>query len=725
MKVRVVIPTFNNAMLTMQCYTSIVADPAWDENRWHIVFVDNGSDDETLAWIRADSDQPGSRTFVLINPDARAYSKSLNMGAAPLGKPDFDDYDALLVLNNDTIVTAGAIDAMCECLNEQSQVVLAFSPSCVQKSGVTPPTVKKAPDLATVHQNIKVVNAWWDRNHGLFNGVGFVGDPYVKEGGYAFMVGAGLWRVLGGFDERYDLFGGDYDFLARAKRLSKTVKCRKAYIDHLEHQTVAWLGLEREVRMARGRFLLQELQHGEPELVSVVIPVYNRVEALEAAIDSVLRQTMPFYRIYVVDDGSPDWDRVQALAQKRYSHLHGKVWFFHLPENRGPGGARNFGIDASQGKYVAFLDSDDEWYPDHLEHHLRQHEASHCLMSYSRTAFAWRWWDEATRAFQWREDQHPEPQLRDWRHDPARLERECYIKTSTVMLWGAMVREGGFQFPEVAGHRDPHAPAEDWELFKLVNKVGGIAFVDRETARTHWAKRAHEDGHHSARLNPWADFNSIPDAPDVAQASRLEDPALSVVIPTFGRPDELQRAVDSLPDNVEKVVVVDGQDGMNTVQGLRGRPDVAIATYAERSGPSRARNVGLALAKAPTVWFLDDDDYAVPGAVQVIEDALATWPVVVFDLAIPAEGRVCSGAEWYTSGLAGQKSVLRKAQFDEACGFAEERAYAEALGKFTQIERVAKVVAFKMTDGARATPTSRRVPLRLPRGAGNPRGTVR
>lgn len=720
-KVRIVIPTFNNALLTIQCVTALRADPAWDTGDWHIVYVDNGSTDETLAWLRADTDQKGSRTSLVRNKTPRAYSKSLNMGASLPG-----EYDVLVLLNNDTIVAPGAIDALVGALNQQSQVALAFSPQCVAKAGLTPPKLAKPKTLEDVYGNVEAVGTWWERHAGTFSGLGFVGDPYVKEGGYAFAVTKYFWRALGGFDERYDLFGGDYDFFARARRHTKMVKVRAAFIDHLEHQSVAWLGLEREVRMAHGRFLLHEDHHAEMELVSVVIPVYNRVEALEAAIDSVLAQRMPHWRIYVVDDGSPDWDRVQALAHRKYGHLHGKLWFFHLPENRGPGGARNFGCQASRGKYVAFLDSDDVWYPDHLEKHVGQHERSHCLMSYSRTGFAWRWWDEGVKGWQWRVGKHPEQQLKDWSHDPMRLERECYIKTSTVVVWGDMVRGGGFMFPDPTGHRDPHAPAEDWEFFKAVNKVGGIAFIDHETGRTHWAKRATEDGHHSARLNPFADFEGLPEPPgELCQQCLLTEPALGVVIPTLGRPAELRRAVDSLPPDVEKVVVVDGDSGMASAQCVVGRPDVSIVTYPERKGPSGARNAGIYYLLAPVCWYLDDDDVALPGAPALVLETMETHGAAVFDLLMECTTghRQTSGEEWYTSGLAGRTAALRQVPFDEARTHAEERDYAERLGRHCEITRVAQPVAFKTTGAFRASPMARRVPLQLPPGAGTPRGT--
>jgi glycosyltransferase involved in cell wall biosynthesis len=93
--------------------------------------------------------------------------------------------------------------------------------------------------------------------------------------------------------------------------------------------------------------------------VSVVIPTYNRRAFVTMAIDSVLAQSYQDREIIVVDDGSTDdtpavlkayGDRIRTIRQR----------------NSGPGAARNAGIQAARGRWIAFLDSDDEWSPEKL-----------------------------------------------------------------------------------------------------------------------------------------------------------------------------------------------------------------------------------------------------------------------------------------------------------------------------------------------------------------------
>ena len=97
--------------------------------------------------------------------------------------------------------------------------------------------------------------------------------------------------------------------------------------------------------------------------VSVVIPLYNKGEYIERALSSVLAQTHPVHEIIAVDDGSTDDgpDKVKELAQ-----THSKIMLISQ-QNRGPGAARNAGLANVKGKYVSFLDADDEWMPAFLE----------------------------------------------------------------------------------------------------------------------------------------------------------------------------------------------------------------------------------------------------------------------------------------------------------------------------------------------------------------------
>lgn len=99
-------------------------------------------------------------------------------------------------------------------------------------------------------------------------------------------------------------------------------------------------------------------------LVSVIIPTYNRAHCIRETVQSVLDQTYQHFELIVVDDGSNDntlevlrvfGDRVRVISQT----------------NSGVSAARNLGTRIAVGKYLAFLDSDDTWLPEKLEHQLK------------------------------------------------------------------------------------------------------------------------------------------------------------------------------------------------------------------------------------------------------------------------------------------------------------------------------------------------------------------
>ncbi len=105
----------------------------------------------------------------------------------------------------------------------------------------------------------------------------------------------------------------------------------------------------------------------ELPLVSVVLPVWNRVEFVGTAISSIKKQSYTNWELLVVDDHSDDgtWELLQAIARtdSRITVLRNT--------GKGVSSARNTGLEAATGEYVAFLDSDNTWRPDYLDLSIR------------------------------------------------------------------------------------------------------------------------------------------------------------------------------------------------------------------------------------------------------------------------------------------------------------------------------------------------------------------
>ena len=99
------------------------------------------------------------------------------------------------------------------------------------------------------------------------------------------------------------------------------------------------------------------------KLLSIIIPVYNGEKYLNSCISSILQQSFTDFELLLVDDGSTD---VSGEICDGYAAGDSRVRVFHV-ENGGPSRARNLGLREAMGQYVAFVDADDELYPDSLE----------------------------------------------------------------------------------------------------------------------------------------------------------------------------------------------------------------------------------------------------------------------------------------------------------------------------------------------------------------------
>lgn len=100
----------------------------------------------------------------------------------------------------------------------------------------------------------------------------------------------------------------------------------------------------------------------------MVVPTFDRASVLPRALDSVIEQTRLPAEVIVVDDGSTD--ATAELVESRFPGVR-----LLRQENRGVSAARNRGIEASRGEWIALLDSDDEWRPRKLERQLSALEA--------------------------------------------------------------------------------------------------------------------------------------------------------------------------------------------------------------------------------------------------------------------------------------------------------------------------------------------------------------
>jgi len=192
-----------------------------------------------------------------------------------------------------------------------------------------------------------------------------------------------------------------------------------------------------------------------PPEVSVILPAWNRADSLRRSIDSVLTQDFVDFELIVVDDFSDDDSAAVAEAVG-----DARLRVIRHDSNRGAGAARNTGIAAARGRWVAFQDSDDVWLPGKLSRQL----AALAAMPDAVACYC------ALRVEGTRPRQVPEPGQRPVEGDlHAALLRGSFISTQTLVVRrDALDSIGGF---------DPELPALiDWECVIRLASLGPFAF---------------------------------------------------------------------------------------------------------------------------------------------------------------------------------------------------------------------------------------------------------
>jgi len=155
-------------------------------------------------------------------------------------------------------------------------------------------------------------------------------------------------------------------------------------------------------------------------LVSIIIPAYMAAGRIRTTLDSTFAQTYPNIEVVLVNDGSPDTEALEEAIRG-----YGDRLIYVRQENRGPSGARNTAVRTARGKYIACLDSDDVYLPDHIARQVELLERDGLVLTYS-DSYIFRDGVPSGRAFE-REPQHPPVTFEKL------LKEECCVMTSAVV----------------------------------------------------------------------------------------------------------------------------------------------------------------------------------------------------------------------------------------------------------------------------------------------------
>jgi teichuronic acid biosynthesis glycosyltransferase TuaG len=122
-------------------------------------------------------------------------------------------------------------------------------------------------------------------------------------------------------------------------------------------------------------------------MVSIIMPAYRAASLIQESINSVLSQTYPNWELLIADDCSPDGT---AAVAESASFTDKRIKLIRCKVNGGPAAARNAAIAEAQGRWVAFLDSDDLWLPQKLEstiRHARENQSAITFTSFRRISY--------------------------------------------------------------------------------------------------------------------------------------------------------------------------------------------------------------------------------------------------------------------------------------------------------------------------------------------------
>jgi glycosyltransferase involved in cell wall biosynthesis len=224
--------------------------------------------------------------------------------------------------------------------------------------------------------------------------------------------------------------------------------------------------------------------------VSVIIPAFNVEAYLAEALDSVLAQIYPASEIIIVNDGSTDG--TLAIAH-HYAARYPKIRVI-CQLNEGISTTRNRGISASTGEILAFLDSDDYWYPNHIQQHVLAFLASPTLMlSFGRVEFV----DEHRKSLHQFSRSNPTPlSFQDFY-----LENPAVTASNLVLRRSILDQLGGFDIQS--------SPFEDQELcLRIIFQGGRIEALDPVTVQ-YRIRNASLSSDFSSIEKTWIQFQGI------------------------------------------------------------------------------------------------------------------------------------------------------------------------------------------------------------------------
>ncbi len=204
-------------------------------------------------------------------------------------------------------------------------------------------------------------------------------------------------------------------------------------------------------------------------LVTAVITTYKRpVEILKRALLSILRQTYKNIEVFIVNDYPEDLTLVNEIAEMIKKTGEHNIKYIVLDKNRGACKARNVALKNAKGKYIAFLDDDDEWLDEKIELQVKSAEKTNVDIVYCNSINYYMNINKEKERFKYEQDSG----------------RIFYKILSSNLI-------GSCSFPlfrtktlrEVNGFREDMPALQDWELYLRITKKGVVSYIHQPLIR--------------------------------------------------------------------------------------------------------------------------------------------------------------------------------------------------------------------------------------------------
>jgi len=600
-KISVVMAVYNGEKYLKEAIESVLRQTYQD---FEFIIVDDASNDKTSVILESFDDP---RIKFIKNPENLGLTKSLNKGIkAAKGK-------YIARMDADDISLPHRFERQVEFLERNpDHAVVGSSYYQIHDSGKICSLIHVLTDDLEIREGLRKQN-WF--GHGS---VMIWKDAFLKVGGY---------------DEKYK-FAQDYDLwlrMAEVYRLANTEEplyCWRltpsciSKDKEAEQRYYANLAISEAAKRQTAKTDKEKMCVSLTDpVVSVIVPTYNRPDMLKDAINSILAQSYQDFEIVVVNDCGQD---VEATISEMNKGANKIVYIKHSC-NKGLAAARNTGIKLARGKYIAYLDDDDIFYPDHLETLVNSLEQNHYHVAYTDAYRAHQVYQDGSYKIIGRDI----PYSFDFSKDILLIQNispvNCFMNTKQCL-------------EEVGLFDDNFHAHEDWELWIRLSRKYDFMHIKKVTTEFRWRedgstmsssqrheflrtmeeifKRYHSEAQGKAEVLQQQKNTLMRLRRKVAGQER--EKKCSIIIPIFNQVEFtkkcLEAVIENTPDELYEVVIVDNAstDGTKELLGsLAG--DIKIITNKENLGFAKACNQGARAASSEYLLFLNNDTEVQPG----------------------------------------------------------------------------------------------------------------